>query len=184
MKRIFGAAAIILTLCGPVYGEGNIVPNASFEELKGFDGENPAGWWSWNSDYNGLTAEAKRTGDQSVYISAEANAETHSGILYRYRNVVPGKTYIFSCYVLNSAGNPMTGGSYGQLSIEWLKNEKEIERTWGVTWGPDASMTDWKQVEMTAVAPADADACNFVIQFFRKDGSGGYYADDIMVEEK
>lgn len=184
MRCLFGAAVIILILSGSAYGEGNVVPNASFEELKGFDGENPAGWWSWNSEHNGLTTAASRTGEQAVLISAEANNETHSGVLYRYRNVVPGKIYDFSCYVKNSTTDPITGGAYGQLSIEWLKNEKETERTWGATWGPDVSDTEWKKVEMTAIAPADADACNFVIQFFRKDGSGGFYADDVMVEEK
>ena len=185
MSRVFALLLLGIMLTGALaVAQQNLVPNSSFEELKGFTNDNPAGWWSWNSDYNGLTAEAKRTGDQAVYVSAEPKAESHSGILYRYREVKPGKTYVFSCYVLNSTKDPIKGGAYGQLSIEWLKNEKEIDRTWGITWGPDLSTTEWRNVEMTAIAPAEADACNFVIQFFRKDGSGTYYADDTVVEEK
>jgi hypothetical protein len=184
MRYLLTAAVVILFLHSIAYAEGNIVPNSGFEELKGFNGENPAGWWSWNSEYNGLTSETGRTGDQSVYISSAPSRGSHSGILYRYRNVVPGKTYVFSCYVLNSSKDPISGDAYGQLSIEWLKNERETERTWGIIWGPETSKTDWTRQEMTATAPVDADACNFVIQFFRRDGSGAYYADDAMVEEK
>ena len=33
-------------------------------------------------------------------------------------------------------------------------------------------------------APADADSCNFVIQFFNKNGTGTFLADDVTVEEK
>jgi hypothetical protein len=131
-----------------------------------------------------LTTDAKRTGEQSAYLTAETKPDTHSGVLYRFRGVKPGTEYVFSCYVLNSSKDPITGGAYGQLSIEWLKNEKEIDRTWGVVWGPDTSASEWKLVEMTAKAPADADACNFAIQLFRKDGSGTFYADDVVVLEK
>lgn len=166
------------------YGAQNLAPNASFEEPKGIVGDNPAEWWSWNSDYNGITIEKMRTGNQSAYISSASEPESHSGIIYYYRNIKPGKTYAFSCYVLNSAQDPMTKGAYGQLSIEWRIGEKEISRAWGPTFGADLSTTKWKLEEMTGMAPADADNCNFVIQFFNKDGKGAFFADDVTIEEK
>lgn len=175
-------ACFIFTAVG--YAAENLVPNASFEEPKGIVSDNPTDWWSWNSEFNGITIENMRTGNQSAYISSASEPESHSGILYHSSNIKPGKTYVFSCYVLNSAQDPMTKGAYGQLSIEWKIGEKEISRAWGPTFGADLSTTKWKMEEMTGMAPADADSCNFAIQFFNKDGKGTFYADDVTVEEK
>ncbi len=165
-------------------GAQNLVPNSGFEEPKGVGGDNPAEWWSWNSDYNGITVEKAKTGDQSVYLSSSTEPESHSGVLYYYKGVKPGKTYAFSCYVMNSAKDPITNGAYGQLSIEWRKGEEEIIRTWGQAFGQELLTSKWTFESMTAEAPADADGCNFVIQFFNKDGKGVFFADDVTAEEK
>lgn len=188
MKKVLfvllGVAALAVTL--PVTAEDNLLQNRSFEEPKGATGENPAGWYAWNWDYNGINTEVRRTGSQAIYVSAEAKPESHSGILYHYKAVKPGKTYSFSCYVRNSSKDPITAGAYGQVSIEWVKDDKEIDdtRTWGDTWGADLSASDWKLVNVTGAAPEGADSCKFVIQFFNKDGKGIFYADDAVATEK
>lgn len=185
MKSFF-VLIVVVFLVVPVvaFAAQNLLPNSSFEEPKGDVGEDPSGWWSWNSDYNGVTTDAKRTGKQAIYFTSYPNPDEHGGILCTYKNVQPGKTYAFSCYVINSMTDPMIGGAYGQISIEWKIGDKEISRDWGPTYGADISSSAWKLVTMTATAPQEADSCNFVIQFFNKDGQGGYYADDASAEEK
>lgn len=185
MKSFYVLIAVVfLVVPGVLVAAQNFLPNSSFEEPKGAVGEDPSEWWSWNSDYNGVTTDAKRTGKQAIYFTSYPNPEEHGGILYTYENVKPGKTYSFSCYVINSVTEPMLGGACGQLSIEWRKGDKEIDRSWGPSFGADLSRSEWKLVTMTATAPQEADSCNFVIQFFNKDGQGGYYADDANAEEK
>jgi hypothetical protein len=170
-----------------------LLPNAGFEEPRGSDSGDPSGWTCWNSDYNGIVTGKARTGIQSIYISSPPEPETHSGIYYHFNGVKPGAEYALSCYVINSDINPITGGAYGQLSIEWQKKGKDkdsndisvdITRAWGPTFGADLSASEWKLQTMTAVAPADADSCKFVIQFFNKDGKGTFYADDVSAGEK
>lgn len=170
-----------------------LLPNAGFEEPRGVSGSDPSEWICWNIEYNGIANEKAKTGRQSIYISSPKQSETHSGIYYHYNSVKPGKEYLFSCYVINSAKNPITGDAYGQLSIEWQKQGKdkggkditiEITRSWGPAFGADLSSSFWKLQSMTALAPADAESCNFVIQLFSKDGKGTFYADDAIAEEK
>lgn len=170
----------------PAIAEEGPLPNAGFEEPKSAAGEDPAGWWSWNGDYNGATTDAAKTGAQSIYVSSEGKPECASGILYNYKPVTPGKTYSFSCYVRNSSKDPISGGAYGQVSLEWRKGDKEIDnsRAWGETWGAGLSASEWKQVNVTGVAPEGADGCNLVIQFFNKDGKGAFFADDAAIAEK
>lgn len=185
MKGFFILFAVVF-LAVPVVASAaqNLLPNSSFEEPKGITGDDPMGWWSWNADYNGITTDAKRTGKQAIYFTSYPNPDDHGGISYSYANVKPGKNYTFSCYVINSKTDPMNGGAYGQLSIEWRKGDEEIDRAWGPAFGEELSRSGWKLMTMTATAPAEADSCNFVIQFFNREGQGGYYADDATVEEK
>jgi len=166
------------------YGAQNLVPNASFEEPKGMEGDNPVDWWSWNPEYNGITIENAKTGSQAVYLTCPPEAESHAGVLYYYRGVKPGKTYAFSCHVINSAKDAITKGAYGQLSIEWKKGDQEIARAWSPAFGYALSASEWTLESMTAEAPAGADSCNFVVQFFNKDGKGTFLMDDVTVEEK
>lgn len=186
MIRFLFALCVAVFLAVPVVASAaqNLLPNASFEEPQGGIGEDPTDWWSWNSEYNGITTDAKRTGKQGIYFTSYQTPEDHGGILTTYKDVKPGKTYTFSCYVINSITDPIIGGAFGQISIEWRKGDKEIARDWGPTYGESLSRSEWKLEMMTSTAPREADSCNFVIQFFNKDGQGGYYADDASVEEK
>ncbi|MDD5270628.1 MAG: carbohydrate binding domain-containing protein [Candidatus Omnitrophica bacterium] len=187
MKRYYlFLIAISMGIAAPAIAAESPIPNASFEEPSGAAGGEPAGWWSWNGDYNGVTSDAAKTGAQSIYVSSEAKPECASGILYNFKPVTAGKTYSFSCYVRNSSKDPISGGAYGQVSLEWRKGDKEIDgtRTWGETWGPELSDSDWKLVNVSGAAPDGADSCNLVIQFFNKDGKGTFYADDAVISEK
>lgn len=166
------------------YAAENLISNSSFEEPKDAEGDNPIGWWSWNSDYNGIAKKIARTGRQAVYFSKPRGFEEHHGMVYTYKKVKPGAEYIFSCYVRNSERFPLRGGSFGQVSIEWKKMNKEIDRTWGATFGPSLLPSNWTFVTMSGIAPQGADNCNFVIQYFDKDGGGTFYVDDAVAEER
>lgn len=178
------SVAVFLLFSVAASAAENLLTNPSFEEPKGAVGENPTEWWSWNEDYNGITIDAKRTGSQAIYFTSYPEPNGHGGILYTFRDIKSGKTYAFSCYVINSAKDPLTGDAIGQISIEWRKDDQEISRNWGPSFGGELSASQWKFFEMTAVAPVDADSCNFVIQFFNKDGKGTYYADDASASER
>lgn len=173
--------------------DAGLLSNAGFEEPKGISGNDPAGWVCWNVDYNGIASDKARSGTRSVYISSAAKPESHSGIYCHYNGIKPGKEYLFSCYVVNSAKDPISRGAYGQLSIEWHRKGKdkdgkditiEIARSWGPVFGAGLSNYSWKLQSMAAIAPADSESCNFIIQFFNKDGKGAFYVDDAVAEEK
>lgn len=174
----------------------NLITNESFENPPGYDGENPRDWWSWNSDFNGITHEKYKLGSQSAYLACPTLNEAE-GIVFTYRAVKSGKRYVFSCYVMNSAKEPIKGNAFGQMSIEWKRKkiekdeggkdrevDVEISRDWGPKIGPELSPLKWTLFTMTAVAPQGADRCNFVIQFFNNGGSGKFFVDDVSAEEK
>lgn len=174
----------------------NLISNESFENPPGFYGDNPRDWWSWNSVFNGITNEAHRMGSQSAFFSCPHQGEAE-GMVFTYKAVKPGKEYVFSCYALNSARDPVKGNAFGQISIEWRKKKmgkdkdgkdievyEEISRSWGPTFGPELHALKWTFFSMTATAPAEADDCNFVIQFFNNGGSGKFFVDDVAAEEK
>ncbi len=170
-----------------------LLVNPSFEEPKKVIGNDPSNWYSWNGAYNGISVEKVRIGKQSVYISSPSQPESHSGIFYHYDHVRPGKSYKFSCYVINSSKDPIKGNAFGQISIEWQKKAKdkdrkdrliEISRDWGPSFGPELSTSEWTLQSWTAEAPADADGCNFVIQLFNKAGKGTFFVDDATADEK
>ena len=171
----------------PAVAGENLLENPGFEEPRaaGDPDNTPLGWWSWNSDYNDATTKTTRTGKQAVYFTKPPlEAAQHQGIVFTYKGAKQGKEYAFSCYVKNSKKDPIKGKAYGQLSIEWRKKGKEINRTWGPCWRTDLSSKDWKLINMSTVAPQGVDECFFVVNFFTKNGSGAYFADDISAVEK
>lgn len=174
----------------------NLISNESFDNPPGYKHADPRDWWSWNSDFNGLTSEEHRWGSQSVYFSCPHQGEVQ-GMVFTYKAVKPGKQYIFSCYAKNSTKVPIKGNAFGQISIEWRKKKMgkdkdgkdievydEISRSWGPTFGPELHALKWTFFTMTATAPPKADNCNFVIQFFNNGGSGKFFVDDVSAEEK
>lgn len=174
----------------------NLISNESFENPPGFYNDNPRDWWSWNSDLNGLTQEKHRMGSQSAYFSCPHQGEVE-GMVFTYKAFKPGKQYLFSCYALNSAKDPIKGNAFGQMSIEWKKKKiekdkdgkdievnEEVSRAWGPTFGPELSNIKWAPFSMTATAPQGADSCNFVIQFINNGGSGKFFVDDVSAEER
>jgi hypothetical protein len=185
MKNFFISLVMVcLVFTVSAHGAQNLAPNAGFEEPMGIANDNPTDWWSWNPDYNGISIEKMRTGVQSVYLSCPPEPESHGGILYYYNAVKPGKTYTFSCYVINSDKDTITKGAYGQLSVEWKNGGQEIFRSWGPVFGAGLSASKWIFESITAEAPADSDGCNFVVQLFGKDGKGTFFVDDVTIEEK
>jgi len=175
---------VMLAITLPVIAAENLLENPSFEEPT-YSGKDPSGWWSWNSNYNGITSKTARTGKQAIYFTKPPdNKAQHQGIVFTYKGVKQSKEYTFSCYVKNSEKDPIKGSAYGQISIEWRKGGKEISRTWGPTWDANLSTENWKLVSMSAVAPQGVDECFFVINFFTEGGSGAYFADDVLAVER
>ncbi len=177
----------LLMLTTPVLAAENLLENPGFEEPipAGDTDDSPIGWWSWNSDYNGTTADASRTGKYSVYFIGPPGGEAQTqGIVFTFKNVEPDKEYVFSVYAMNSKKDSIKERAYGQISIEWRKDNEEIDRAWGPTWGVDLSCNKWKLCEMTAIAPKGTDECFFVITFFAEDGSGMFYIDDAVAVGK
>lgn len=170
----------------------NLLANSSFENRPGFKDQDPRDWGSWNNAFNGLSTTERRRGQQSVYFLCPKQGES-TGVFYTYRKVKPGNKYIFQCYVMNSREEPISGQAFGQLSIEWRKTTKdkdnkdvqvEISRDFGQKFGQNLPCLRWTLASISAIAPQDADNCNFVIQFFNDtNGSGKFFADDVSAEE-
>lgn len=170
----------------------NIIQNGSFENRPGGEGEDPRGWSSRNSEYNGLATNEFRSGTQAAYLACPKTHD-NNGIFFSYSGVKPGEEYKFSCYVKNFSEEPLKGDVIGQLSIEWLKRDKdkegkdiltEISRDWGPKFGPELPVIKWELFTMTAIAPTDADSCRFVIQFFNNgEGGGKFFVDEVSAEE-
>ncbi|MFA5093776.1 MAG: carbohydrate binding domain-containing protein [Candidatus Omnitrophota bacterium] len=186
-------AAIFLPADGNAVMIGrNILPNASFENRPGFRDEDPREWGSWNSSFNGLCPTERRKGQQSIYLLCPKQGDS-TGVFYTYRKVIPGNKYIFRCYALNSREDPVSGDSYGQISIEWRKMTKdkdgkdvpvEISRDYGKKFGANLPYLRWTLISLSAIAPQDADNCNFVVQYVNSaNGSGKFFVDDASVEE-
>jgi len=75
-------------------------------------------------------------------------------------------------------------GFFGQ----WLDaHDKEIERSWGPTWGVSLVSTHWVRFETTAKAPPNTAHARFVIVQFdgKTDGGGGtFLVDDVSVTQQ
>jgi len=170
----------------------NLLANNSFENRPGFKDQDPRDWGSWNNAFNGLSTTERRRGQQSVYFLCPKQGES-TGVFYTYKKVKPGNKYIFHCYVMNSREEPMSGQAFGQLSIEWRKTTKdkdnkdvqvEISRDFGQKFGQNLPCLKWTLMSISAIAPQDADNCNFVIQFYNDtNGAGKFFADDVAAEE-
>ena len=191
MTLVIAVAVPLYAVEEPLVGR-NLLKNESFENRPGFKDSVPVDWGSYNSDYNGISTTVRRRGQQSVYMKCPKQNDATS-IFYTYKKVKPGNRYNFSAYALNYASDPVSGNAFGQLHIEWRKTTKDkdnketvsdISRDFGPTFGPGMSAMRWTFVTMSAIAPVDADNCNFVVEFINKEnGSGGFYVDDVSAEE-
>lgn len=188
---------VIVALFVPISADAvligrNIIENGSFENRPGGEDEDPRGWSSRNSEYNGLAINEYRKGSQAAYLVCPKTNDSN-GIFFTYNEVEPAEEYAFSCYVKNSLKEPLKGNVIGRISIEWLKKDKdeddnnilvEISRDWGPKFGPELPVIKWVPVTMTAIAPADADSCRFVIQFFNNgEGGGTFFVEDASAEK-
>ncbi|MFA5338650.1 MAG: carbohydrate binding domain-containing protein [Candidatus Omnitrophota bacterium] len=197
MLRIF-LVALIIAITVPLYAAEtplvgrNLLRNESFENRPGFKDETPLDWGSWNSDYNGISTTESRRGQQSVYINCPKQNDS-TGIFFTNKKVKPGNRYKFTAHFLNYAPDPVSGNAFGQLHIEWRKTTKdkdnkdvvtELGRDYGPMFESGTPTMKWTAITMSAIAPVDADNCNFVVEFLNKEnGSGRFYVDDVSAEE-
>ena len=111
---------------------------------------------------------------------AQEPSDAFQGLAYKFP-ALSGKGYTFSLYVISDPANPVSGSSFGQISIEWRDaTGKEIARNFGPTWNFELSSTQWERFTVNADAPAGAVEGSAVITFFAKDckGAGSFFVDD------
>lgn len=192
MKRIgfISAAVLIVSLSARAGDETNLLAtlsNGGFDSPSITDGakagDDPEKWFFFCSDNSrnvGITDARKREGVQSLLFKAQTPAEAYEGVAQKFA-ATPGHQYTFSAWVLNDPQDPMTGGGYGQVSIEWKDaNELEISRTYSREWGREVSSERWEKFSVEDYAPTNAAVGIAVITFFCRDsaGVGGFFVDE------
>jgi len=186
MTRILSRVSLLAALAlvpAAVNADGNLVKNGNFEKRQG---PIPLHWMSFSDDQNrwhgSLSKEDASTGSSSVvFLNAEKPLKFQG--LYQSVRVRPGQQFNFTVYVANDPDHPLSGGSRGQLSIEWYDaQDKEISRDWSQAWGMHSSKEKWVQFSMGGTAPPKAARGHFVITIFSEgETSGGFLVDDAVV---
>ncbi len=194
MKNISSTAVLILCAClaaqfpAPAAAEEeNLVANPGFEEpADAQDGALPASWEVFTSKETklGITRAAKRSGEQSLRITAQGLAKGYQGVSVKLP-VTPGQKYTFSAYVLNDRASSLGGTAHGQLCIEWHDDAgKELSRTYSKPWSGALSKMRWEDVSLRdQQAPKGAALAIFGIHLSEgeKGGLGSFLVDDVSI---
>ncbi|HEY8241287.1 MAG TPA: hypothetical protein VIH35_07570 [Kiritimatiellia bacterium] len=189
MTVVAGMAAVV----GLAAGDGafaldlssNLVVNAGFEAI-GPSTNRAARWEPFTSGglAPALKTGAAKSGTNSLQLIAQGKPRSFQGVT-QILDVQPGERYDMSAFVHKVSENPLKGGAYGQLVIEWLDAEgKEIERVWGPAWGKNLSRVRWEKVSIErAQAPPLAVRAVFGVHLYDGKGaaSGSVLVDDIAV---
>jgi len=168
---------------------GNLIPNAGFEQAIAGEGSVPAEWVPFTSKnvILGTTSAVKRNGAQSLKMSAQKIPNTFQGVNYT-APVNAGSKYTFSTYVMNDKNDPLKGTANGMLVIEWKSaDNKEMSRILSKLWDPSLSRMRWEPFSINnAEPPKGAVSATFGIHF--SDGkdvsSGSVFIDDVLLIEK
>lgn len=153
------------------------------------EGDAPDQWFYFSSiaeDKDGITDRKKHDGMQSLIFESKEKFDAYAGFAQKF-TAKAGHRYEFSVYAINDSSDPLTGESYGQVSIEWLGEDgQEIGRTYGPAWNFDLSPIRWEKFLVGDVAPEGAAQAQAVITFFSRDseGFGTCYIDDSKIVDK
>src|SRR5262245_35589631 len=113
--------AVTLLASTAARGADNLLKNGDFE--KKASPSVPLNWEAFSSDknqwYGIFSKEDASKGGRSVAFCNQASDLKYQGLFQSVR-VKGGEQYLFTAFVKNNPENPLTGGSRGQLSIEWV----------------------------------------------------------------
>ena len=187
-------AVMILCAClaaqfpAPAAAEGdNLIANPGFEDpADAQDGALPLAWEVFTSKETklGITRAAKRSGEQSLRLTAQGLAKGYQGVSVKLA-VTPGQKFTFSAYVLNDRASTLGGSAHGQLCIEWHDEAgRELSRTYSKPWGASLSKMRWEDVSLRdQEAPKLAATAIFGIHLSEGDkgGVGSFLVDDVSI---
>lgn len=185
-------AAVLLPV-GVVRADDELLKNPGFEEPEWNEREPekiPSRWFSFSSTNKTppqiyVSRDVAKEDLQSVRFQPQRVADAYQGLGQAIR-VEPLEMYQFSVYVYVDPDDRMRSSVRGQLSIEWInERDVEVERTWGPAWEWTLAPGEWRKIEMTAQAHADAVGAVFVITHFDESAgreSGTFYIDDASVK--
>ncbi len=185
-----------LLLARPTQAQEKLLPtltNPGFEtpsiSTGAKEGDDAEKWFYFSStpDRNGGISDArKKSGAQSAFLQAQQQIDAYQGLAQRF-SAKPQTHYTFSVYVLKDPENSLTGGSFGQISIEWQDDKGvEITRVYGSTWNSQLSSSRWEKFTIEADTPDNVAMGVVVISFFAKDanGFGKFFIDDTDLSSK
>jgi hypothetical protein len=173
-----------VTLASVGWADDNQLKNGNFERRQG---QVPLYWLPFSDDQNrwhgSFSKEDASQGSSSViFLNTEKQMKFQG--LYQSLRVRPGQRFSFTIFIANDPDHPLSGGSRGQLSIEWYDaQDKEISpRDWSQGWGMHSSKEKWVQYAILGEAPPKAARGNFVITIFsERETTGGFLVDDAVV---
>ena len=197
MLKLIPVTTLVLAACIAVPGIAeenyNAPPeprNLSFESPSLTSGESdqegvpkPEEWFWFSSIPEmgiSVTDARRKQGLQSCAFKAQNQPEAYEGIAQRFA-AIPGNHYTFVAYAMNDPQDPITGESYGQISLEWQDaTGKEISRVYGPSWNFELPFNRWAKFIMAEAAPENASMGVVVITFFTRNcnGFGTFYIDD------
>ena len=167
--------------------------NTGFENPSIVGGAQPGAqadkWFFFSSaaDQNvGVSDTRKKGGMQSLKFKAQTASNAYDGVAQKFL-AKSGGHYTFTVYLMSDPTDPLVGGAYGQISIEWHDNTgKEISRVHGPTWNFELASSNWTKFLVEGDAPENTAAGMAVITFFSQDsnGRGTFYADDCELNSR
>lgn len=167
----------------------NLAPNPGFEiPANAPEGTAAQDWLLFSSKQtlSFVAREVKRTGEQSLKVSAQKLPGSYQGV-YLSLPVTEGEKYTFSIYAINNKVDPVGGTAHGQLALEWIDaTGKEISRDYSQIWNSSLSKMRWETIAIRKKqAPKGAVNAKFGIHFSDGDkgGKGSFFIDDVLIEQ-
>lgn len=179
-------------------GSSTVVPGSNLLENPGFE----SGTTGWNLNLSGGTASPtiayKHSGSDSLVIDSTGAGDWSSPNASQTFSASPGDVFNMQGYMLNGAGTPISGGSFGLFKIEFRDSGGTALEPAAVEIGTSAgapyygaestphldagSATDtWIFSETQAEAPAGTTEVGFYILNVNQPGNPGpIYFDDIQ----
>ena len=173
-------------------------PGTNLLENSGFE----SGTTGWTSSLSGGSASASsaysRSGSNSLEIDSSGAGDWASPNLSQSFSASPGDVFNMQGYMLNPAGNPISGSSFGLFKIEFRDSGGSVLEPASVTTGTSAaapyygaestphlnasSATDtWVYSEVQATAPAGTATVGFYILNVNEPGNPGpMYFDEVQ----
>jgi hypothetical protein len=169
---------------------GNLLKNGSFEygDLK--VGRPPNDWGfiikSSRKVNGGVTEIDARSGIRSLGFGTPFLPSDKWQVLAFNIPVEKGATYEYSAWIKAYPGDPLFGGAFGVIQIEWKDaSGNELDRLLGESWDQkDLTGSGWIQRRVMGRAPAGARSASFVITYHLNSNmrsGGSFLIDDARV---